>query len=75
MALGIGIILLWVLKILFYILIGIVYLIYMYFWPDFLVGLIIFIIYALSQKQTKKTIGKEGEQGTIRRYSINNNRL
>ena len=59
MALGIGIILLWALKILFYILIGIAYLIYMYFWPIFIVGLVIFIIYALSKKQSKKTIDKK----------------
>ncbi len=54
-ALGIG-------YVLFYILIGVIYLIYMYFVPIFIVGIIIFILYALSKKQNnKKTLDNTSE--------------
>jgi hypothetical protein len=61
MALGAGFIFLWILKMLFYVLVVIIYLIYTYFWWIFLVGAIVFILYALNKKQIPKITDKKQE--------------
>lgn len=60
-AIGFGFIFLWILKMLFYVLVMIIYLIYTYFWWVFLIGAIVFIFYALNKKQTPKTEDKKPE--------------
>jgi len=61
MALGAGFIFLWILKMLFYVWVVIIYLIYTYFGWIFLVGVVIFVLYALSRKQIPKTTDKKSE--------------
>ncbi|MCX6717768.1 MAG: hypothetical protein NTU76_03800 [Candidatus Taylorbacteria bacterium] len=61
MALGAGFIFLGILKVLFYVLVVVIYLIYTYFWWIFLVGAIVFVFYALSKKQTPKITDKKSE--------------
>ena len=59
----------WILEALFYILVVLVYLIYTYFAPIFVVGVIIFVLYSLGRKQTKK-IGDKKTQDPLPKQPV-----
>lgn len=55
--------------ILFYLLIGIIYVIYTYFVPIFIVGIIVFVLYALSRKQDTKKISSTSSEAITKQAS------